>query len=288
MKGKGLGTRGLASLIGAGTTDKEILKNDDAFNEIEIERLQRGKYQPRQEFDKESLEDLARSIQKQGIMQPIVVRPIDSECYEIIAGERRWRGAQLAGLKKVPVTIKHVDDESALAMALIENIQREDLNVMEEAFALQKLQDVFGLSQQEVADSVGKSRSTVTNILRLINLCDEVKTKLQRGELEMGHGRAILPLNAEQQIEIANQISNKGLSVRQTEAMVRKYMAEAEDKPFVKAVILDKDFDTRQTVLAAKIGTRIDIKHTDKGNGKLVINYDSPRHLDIILKLMEK
>src|SRR5690606_30100575 len=188
-----------------------------------VELIQRGKYQPRRDMHTEALEELAESIKAQGVMQPIVVRQIGPEKYEIIAGERRWRATQIAGLDRIPAVIRDVPDEAAIAMALIENIQRENLNPIEEAVALKRLQDEFELTHAEVAQAVGKSRATVTNLLRLIALNEEVKTLLEHGDLEMGHARAILTLEANVQRDIARQIVAKGLSVRQTEAVVRVY-----------------------------------------------------------------
>src|SRR5690606_32409846 len=186
----------------------------------------RGKYQPRRDMNPEALEELANSIRAQGVMQPIVVRPIGPERYEIIAGERRWRATQLAGLDKVPALVREIPDEAAIAMALIENIQREDLNPMEEAIALARLQSEFELTHQQIADAVGKSRVTVTNLLRLMSLREEVQRMLEHGDLEMGHGRALLGLPPEQQAAAATTVVSKGLSVRQTEAMVRRMLEE--------------------------------------------------------------
>ena len=219
-KKRGLGEKGLSALLKG--TSINITKTDivdGELKQIPVELLKRGKYQPRRDMDPEALEELAESIRQQGIMQPIIVRSIGEDVYEIIAGERRWRAAQLASLDRVPTIIRDVPDDAAIAMALIENIQRENLNSMEEAIALQRLQDEFDLTQGEVAEAVGKSRSTVTNLLRLIHLTDEVKLMLEHGDLEMGHGRAMLSLIPEQQVLVARQVETKGLSVRQTESL---------------------------------------------------------------------
>jgi len=192
----------------------DLPKNSDQdgdLRQLPVELIQRGKYQPRREMDAEALEELAQSIRQQGIMQPIVVRLISEGCYEIIAGERRWRASQIAGLDRIPAIIREVPDEAAIAMALIENIQRENLNAMEEAVALKRLQDEFELTQGEVAEAIGKSRTTVTNLLRLINLTEEVKVMLDHGDLEMGHGRAMLSLTPEQQVQVARQVEAKSL-----------------------------------------------------------------------------
>jgi len=245
--------------------------------------IQRGKYQPRRDMDPAALEELASSIRQQGIMQPIVVRPIGEGRYEIIAGERRWRAAQLAMLDRVPAIIRDVPDEAAVAMALIENIQREDLNAMEEAIALARLKEEFQLTHEEVADAVGKSRTTVTNLLRLIGLTTEVKIMLEHGDLEMGHGRAMLTLEPEQQVEVARQVVSKQLSVRQTEALVRKYQEQAEKPVETKSKSIDPDIRRLQDNLAERLGSRVTINHSQKGKGSLVIQYNNLDELDGIL-----
>jgi ParB family chromosome partitioning protein len=283
-KKRGLGEKGLSALL-KGTsinlTKTEFV--DGELKQIPVELLKRGKYQPRRDMDPEALEELAESIRQQGIMQPIIVRPADNNTYEIIAGERRWRAAQLASLDRVPTIVRDVPDDAAVAMALIENIQRENLNSMEEAIALQRLQDEFDLTQGEVAEAVGKSRSTVTNLLRLIHLTEEVKLMLEHGDLEMGHGRAMLSLIPEQQVLVARQVEAKGLSVRQTEALVRKLQNEkatTEAKPITKP---DADVERLQEDLSEKIGAVVKIDHSVKGKGKLVIKYNSLDELDGIL-----
>lgn len=281
-KKRGLGERGLGALL-AGSKVKLQTENtqDGELRELPVDLVQRGVYQPRRDMDPEALEELAESIRQQGVMQPIIVRPIAESRYEIIAGERRWRATQLAGLDRVPAIIRDVPDEAAVAMALIENIQRENLNAMEEAIALQRLQDEFELTQQEVAQAVGKSRSTVTNLLRLIGLSNEVKVMLEHGDLEMGHGRAMLSLSPELQLQAANQVVAKSLSVRQTEALVRKLQEEKDHPKEAKKV--DPDIRRLQQDLSERIGAKVAINHTSKGKGKLVIQYGSVDELDGIL-----
>ena len=293
-KRKGLG-RGLDALLSSSATNTDSVetiksaaqvisaessKLDGSLKELPVEFLQRGKYQPRRDMHQEALEELAESIKAQGVMQPIVVRPIGTDRYEIIAGERRWRATQLAGLEKIPAVIREVPDETAIAMALIENIQREDLNPMEESLALKRLQDEFELTQQEVADAVGKSRTAVTNLLRLLNLTDEVRTMLEHGDLEMGHARCLLTLEAHQQRDIARTIVAKGLSVRQSEALARKALhgAEGESK-----ITVDSDLKQLEEGLGEHVGVPVTIQHTAKGNGKLVLKYNSLDELDGIL-----
>ncbi|MFO7551236.1 MAG: ParB/RepB/Spo0J family partition protein [Haliea sp.] len=284
---KGLG-RGLDALLGAATASQapgavpEGSAEQQILKEIPVDLIQRGKYQPRRDIDPESLQELAESIRAQGIMQPIVVRPISDRKYEIIAGERRWRAAQLAGLDQVPAVIRDVSDESAIAMALIENIQREDLNPIEEAVSLQRLQQEFDLTQQEVADAVGKSRSTIANLLRLMSLQDDVRLLLERGDLEMGHARALLALDGMQQSQAARTVVGKGMSVRQTEALVRN-LQERQEASAPAPAQLDPNIRQLQDDLSQKLGARVQIQHTAKGKGKLVLSYNSLDELDGIL-----
>jgi len=254
---------------------------DGSLKHVPVEFIQPGKYQPRMDLRPEALEELANSIRAQGVMQPIVVRPISTNKYEIIAGERRWRACQLAGLDKIPVIIREVPDNAAIAMALIENIQRENLNPVEEAYALKRLQDEFSLTQQEVADAVGKSRTAVTNLLRLMNLQAEVRTFLEHGDLEMGHARALLGLPAEQQGSVARTIIGKGFSVRQTEALVRRMLGGK--KAGSKSTHQDQDIRALQDELSEKLGTQVQVEHKAKGKGRLVIKYGSLDQLDGIL-----
>lgn len=280
-----IGEKGLGALLKGSNVDLAQQKSseDKKLRDLPVDLVRRGKYQPRRDMDPDALEELAESIRKQGVMQPIVVRPVSDSDYEIIAGERRWRAAQLAGLDRVPAIVRDVPDETAVAMALIENIQRENLNAMEEAIALQRLQDEFELTQAEVAEAIGKSRSTVTNLLRLMNLDSDVQVMLEHGDLEMGHGRALLGLPQAQQLEAANQVAAKSMSVRQTEALVRKLL---EPKPEKKAETQRKDPNINQleNELSEKLGATTQINHGSKGRGKLVISYNSLDELDGILK----
>jgi len=257
------------------------------LSEIAVDRIVRGRYQPRQQFDQESLEELAASIRSQGLMQPVVVRPRATGGFELIAGERRWRAAQLAGLTRIPAVVKEVSDEQASAMALIENIQREDLNPLEEASALQRLRDEFQLTQQQVADAVGKSRVAVTNLLRLLNLAPAVRELLQSGALEMGHARALLSLTAAEQEGLAREVAAKHLSVRQTEALVRRYQNGREaNRNALSGGAPVKDQDTRRLELdlAERVGAPVSINHSASGKGQLVISYSSLDELQGILR----
>lgn len=284
-KKRGLG-RGLDALLAtskAATENTPEADQQDTKGELQklpIEFLQPGKYQPRKDMSPEALEDLAASIRSQGVIQPIVVRPIGNDKYEIIAGERRWRASQLAELSDVPCLIKDVPDEAAVAIALIENIQREDLNAMEEAQALERLMNEFELTHQQVSDAVGKSRSAVTNLLRLNNLNDDVKLLVEHGDIEMGHARALLALQGEQQTEAAQIVSGKGMTVRDTETLVRKLLEPAKQKS-EKSV--DPDVKRLETQLSENLGVAVSIAHNTKGKGKLVINFSDLDQLDGIL-----
>ncbi|MBD9483293.1 ParB/RepB/Spo0J family partition protein [Pseudomonas sp. PDM14] len=284
IKKRGLG-RGLDALLGgtsAAALENEAVQADTReLQHLPLDLIQRGKYQPRRDMDPSALEELANSIKAQGVMQPIVVRPIGGGRFEIIAGERRWRASQQAGLDKIPAMVREVPDEAAIAMALIENIQREDLNPIEEAVALQRLQQEFELTQQQVADAVGKSRATITNLLRLIALPEEIKTLLSHGDLEMGHARALLGLPAEQQVEGARHVVARGLTVRQTEALVRQWL-NSKEKP-VAAPKADPDINRLEQRLAEKLGAPVQIKHGQKGKGQLVIRYNSLDELQGVL-----
>lgn len=281
-KNRGLG-KGIAALMkdSAPVTDvASAVSEDGQLRHLPVDLIQRGQYQPRRDMHQEALEELAASIRSQGVMQPIVVRPVAGDRYEIIAGERRWRACQLAGLHDIPAVIREVSDEDTLAMALIENIQRENLNPMEEAMAMQRLMHEFELTQQALADVVGKNRATVANLLRLNSLTQEVKTMLEHGDLEMGHARALLALNDELQAETARQVVNKGLTVRQTEALVRQIQEPAEKKPVPKP---DANIRSLEEMLGKRLGARVGIQHTEKGKGKLIIQYNSLDELDGIL-----
>ena len=276
----------MASLLGnsiARTSPSQVVEKDGDLKNIPIDLIQRGKYQPRTDMHEEALEELAASIRAQGVMQPIVVRPISSDKYEIIAGERRWRATQIVGLDSIPAIIKPVSDEAAIAMSLIENIQRENLNPIEEATALKRLQDEFELTQQEVANAVGKSRATVTNLMRLIGLTLDVRRMLEHGDLEMGHARALLSLPDIQQSEAARSIVGKGLSVRQTESLVRRLIAEIGSSNRATPKMVDPDIKNLEESLAGKLGAKVMIQHTAKGKGRLVLKYNSLDELEGIL-----
>jgi ParB family chromosome partitioning protein len=246
-----------------------------------VEQLRRGRYQPRTDMDPDALEELAASIRAQGVVQPIVVRPLDEpERYEIIAGERRWRAAQIAGLERVPVVVRDVPDQAAIAISLIENVQRENLNPVEEAQALKRLLDEFGLTHQQVADAVGRSRVTVTNLLRLLELQEEVRRLLEQRAIEMGHARALLALPAEQQGRAAREVAAKGLSVRDTERLVRRLLEPPRPAP---APTADPDVRRLQDNLAERLGAAVRIQHGRGGKGKLVIPYNSLDELDGII-----
>ena len=260
--------------------EEESAESSNELKKLPIELLQPGKYQPRKDMSAEALEELASSIQSQGIIQPIVVRPISESQYEIIAGERRWRAAQQAQLDIVPCLVKDVPDNAAVAIALIENIQREDLNAMEEATALERLMHEFELTHQQVAEAVGKSRTTVTNLLRLNSLLDPVKTMLEHGDLDMGHARALLALESEMQIDAARTVIAKALSVRETEKLVKKLLSPPK-APINKKV--DPNIEALQNSLSEKLGASVAINCNNKGKGKLIINYSSLDELDGIL-----
>ena len=292
-KKRGLG-KGLEALLGAGATvaaaapeaveaSESKQSGDGELKNLPVDILQRGVYQPRIDMNPEALEELANSIRAQGVVQPIVVRPIGGGRYEIIAGERRWRATQLAGLHEIPAVVRDVPDQAAMAMALIENIQREELNPMEEAQALHRLIEEFGLTHQQTADAVGRSRASVSNLLRLLGLNEDVKRMLENGDLEMGHARAILALSGEQQSEIARTVAGKGLSVRETERLVKRTLEGAKQGK-AKEKKVDPDISRLEQELGEKIGARVAIQHGAKGKGKLVINYNSLDELDGILE----
>jgi ParB family chromosome partitioning protein len=282
----GLG-RGLNALLSqTAYLSNEQARKDTAFKKIPVNQLCPGKYQPRKHVSAESLQELADSIQQQGVVQPIIVRPIGYEQYEIIAGERRWRASQMAKLTEVPVVVYEIEDAKALAFSLIENIQREDLNPMEEAYALHRLIEEFGLSHQQTAEAVGKSRTAVTNMLRLLHLADEVKRWVEERQLEMGHARALLTLSAAEQCEVAKVVINRGLSVRETEALVKKYRQSVINKKVkdVESMLKDPNLSHFQTELSERLGAKVVINHTKKGKGSLVIYYNSLGELDGIIE----
>lgn len=281
---KGLG-RGLDALLSGGKSEK-----DDVMKELNVTLLKPGKYQPRSQMDAASLDELAASIKAQGVMQPILVRQLDDGSYEIIAGERRWRGAQLAGLTHVPVLVRSVSNNAALAMALIENIQREDLNPLEEAVGIQRLIDEFKMTHQAAADAVGRSRSAASNLLRLLKLPQAVQILLMEGKLDMGHARALLVLEGAQQITTANQVAIKQLSVRETEKLVNQQQdqlgAEVKTRP-AKAKKMDRDLIRLQESLSSQLGAKVEIKTAKNGAGKLIVAYHSNDHLSGLLEKLK-
>ena len=278
--------RGLDALLGAVPDSAEDAAAAGDLSEVPIDSIHRSAYQPRQEFAEEGLKELAASIKSQGVMQPIVLRRRALGGFEIIAGERRWRAARLAGLATIPAVVRDVSDERAVAMALIENIQREDLNPLEEAVALQRLQEEFHLTQQQVADAVGKSRVAVTNLLRLLQLSAPVRDMLVRGDLEMGHARALLSLPSADQFDVAHQVFTKGLSVRQTEALVRQTLAPRATAHAAARRPAAKDPDTRrlEIELSERLGAPVTIEFDGTSRGRVSIRYNSLDELDTLLK----
>lgn len=273
---KGLG-RGLDALLSGSNTSKQ----NDSLRELKVEQLKPGKYQPRSRMDEASLNELAASIKVQGIMQPILARELADGGYEIIAGERRWRAAQLAELKQVPVIVRKVPDNAALAMALIENIQREDLNPLEEAIGIQRLIDEFQMTHQAAADAVGRSRSAASNLLRLLKLPHAVQDMLMEGSLDMGHARSLLSLEGAQQVLLANKIVLEGLSVREAEKLVQQQGEQTPAKTLNKQVReADRDTQRLQEEISTYLGVRVEIKPNSKGGGKLIIEYSSNDHLE--------
>lgn len=294
MSKRGLG-KGLDALLATSSLAREkqhvashsqALSADGELIELNINQLKPGIYQPRKDMAPEALEELAASIQSQGIIQPIVVRPLGNENYEIIAGERRWRAARQAGLKRVPCLNKDVKDRAAIAMALIENIQREDLNVIEEAEALEKLQDEFVLTHQQVADVIGKSRTTVSNLLRLNQLNVDVKQLVAKKQLEMGHARALLVLENENQSNVAAEVAKKQLTVRQTEALVKKLQSSDVDKPETPEINLSSDAQVQLENLSKQFQSKVDVALNKSGKGKVQIDFESQDHLHKILHLL--
>ena len=285
--------RGLEALLGTGLLNKADAETSSApatsgqssakapgpLMEVPIEQLQRGTYQPRRSFAQEALQSLAESIRAQGILQPIVARALASGGFEILSGERRWRAAQLAELPTVPVVIKDVSDEAAIAIGLIENIQREDLNPVEEALGLKRLQEEFGLNQEQVASAVGRSRPAVANLMRLLQLESEVLGLLERQEIDAGHAKALLALSGGDQVRAARQVYQRGLSVRQTEALVRSL---AIDKPAVSPT--DPNISRLETDLSKQLGAQVKIRHQQSGRGRLEIHYTTLDELDGVLK----
>jgi ParB family chromosome partitioning protein len=278
---KGLG-RGLDALLGGDETPQPATDAaaGNAPRELQITQLQPGKYQPRGRMDQEALKELAESIKTQGVIQPILVRPAAAGNFEIVAGERRWRAARMAGLQTVPVVVREIPDNQALAVALIENIQREDLNAIEQAQGIQRLTNEFGLTHQAAADALGRSRTAVTNLLRLLELAPPVRDLLAEGKLEMGHARALLALPALRQVELANDIATKGLSVREVERRVGELVSRP--KPRVPRAV-DRDVERLQEELAQQIGTPVQLKQKSKGRGLLILQYQSLDQLDALI-----
>ena len=279
VRKRGLG-RGLEALLGDGPpAEAPTATETKARESVGVDEIHRSTLQPRRLFADEGLDELAASIRSQGLLQPVVVRPRAAGGFELIAGERRWRAAQRAGLDQVPVVVRNVDDREALALALIENVQREDLNPIEEAQGLERLRQEFELTQEQVAEAVGKSRPAVANLLRLLNLPEPVHEMLAAGDLEMGHARALLALPSEDQEPMARVVVKGQLSVRQTEALVRR----AGKKPEPKPATVDPDIRRLEVQLSERLGAGVSINHTGKGGGKVVIAYASLNELDGLL-----
>ena len=280
--------RGLDALLGSIQKEKLQLEvqalDHGQFKPIDVSLLKRGEYQPRRFISEHELQELASSIEQHGVMQPIVVRAVVDEQYpyEIIAGERRWRAALLAGLTEIPAIVRELSDQVAIALALIENIQRQDLNPIDQAIALQRFHDEFGLSHQEIAETVGKARATVSNLLRLLSLPEAIKDYMQQGQIDMGHARAILSLKAKDQLDVAKIVIEKGLSVRQTEQLVRERSEPKQDK---KPAEVAPDIEQLTQQLSERFGANVKIDHNQKGKGKLVIHYHSLDELDGILNI---
>ena len=279
--------RGLEALLGPGllsAPDSEgaLLGQpvSGPVDELPIELIQRGQYQPRREFEETGLETLAQSIRAQGLLQPIVVRPIDERRFEILSGERRWRACQIVGLDRLPAIIKEVSDEDAIAIGLIENIQREDLNPVEEGLGLRRLRDEFGLNQEQIANVVGRSRSAVANLLRILTLENEVLKMLERREINTGHAKALLGISGGDQIRAARQVTNGGFSVRQTEALIRRWHTQKLRTP----PITDPNVNSLQQDLSSRLGAEVRIKHHDSGRGRLEVRYSNLKELDGILR----
>jgi ParB family transcriptional regulator, chromosome partitioning protein len=274
-KHKGLG-RGLDALLGADESERK-----DALGTLPVSAIRPGKYQPRTRMDEAALGELAASIRAKGLMQPVLVRPVERGSFELIAGERRWRAAQMAGLTEIPALVREVPDETALAMSLIENIQREDLNPMEEASGVQRLVDEFRMTHDQAADAIGRSRSATTNLLRLLKLTKPVQQMVLQGALEMGHARALLMLEGARQVEAANRVVARGLSVRETEALVRQLARAPASR---KRPGADRDLARLEEEVSEQLGTTVEIRAGRKGKGKIVVHFSGLDHLDQLLK----
>jgi len=282
VKPKGLG-RGLDALL---SSDIEAARNTDALRTLNVAQLQPGKYQPRSHMDDASLQTLADSIKTQGIMQPILVREISSDKFEIIAGERRWRASKIVGLEQIPVLVRDIADEAALAMALIENIQRENLNPLEEAQGIKRLIDEFSMTHEKAAEAVGRSRVAVSNLLRLLLLCSQVQEMLMQNELDMGHARALIGLDPAQQVMLANKIIQQNLSVREVESLVKNLSSSV--KPKLQKTNTNRDVMALQNTLSEKIGASVSISAKANGSGTLKINYSNLDQLDEIIKKISR
>jgi ParB family chromosome partitioning protein len=288
VKRASLGRNLSALLSQSSTLLQDNPKEEENFSRLNIHCLQPSRYQPRREMDPTALDELSASIKQQGLLQPLVVRQIDAEHYEILAGERRWRAAKLAGLTEIPVMIKVVDDESAMAIALIENLQREDLNALDQAYAMHRLTTEFNLTHQQVADILGKSRTAVSNFLRLLSLCDEVKRLLENNDLDMGHARALLALAPEQQAHIASLIVAKDLSVRETEQLIQRLNRKTTDDLTENSNETTSSyielFQEQANQLAQRFKSKVLIQQKASGKGSLVIHFDSKAGLEAILE----
>ncbi len=276
--------RNLSSMLSQTTLEQVKNKTGDQLRDLPLDIIRPGRYQPRSVFDEEKLAELADSIRAQGVVQPVVVRPIGDNQYELIAGERRWRAAQIAELEKIPSVIREVPDEASVAMALIENIQREDLNPLEEATALRRLIDDFQMTQQEAADAVGRSRPAVSNLLRLLELMQEVKDMIDMRQIEMGHARALLSLDDSLQVQAAREVVRKRLSVRETENLVRRLQQSSKKKGTRR---IDPDILRLQNRMAEQLGARVKIQHQASGKGKLTITYTNADEFEGILERLD-
>ncbi len=280
MAGKKRLGRGLDSLLSGAREGAPAGGDDWSLRRIAVERIHRSPYQPRQQFDDDALAELAESIRRQGVVQPVVVRARGDGDFELIAGERRWRAAQQAGIERIPAVLRELSDREAAALALIENIQREDLNPLEQATGLRRLLDEFGFTHREVAEAVGRSRSAVSNMLRLLELAPAVKEMLAEGAIEMGHARALLPLGPDEQVEVARRIARRGFTVREIERLVRERLEGRGESPAPKK---DPNIQRLEERLSERIGAGIDIQHGKSGRGRLVIRYSSLDELDGII-----
>lgn len=272
---KGLG-RGLDALLGGGDEPPR-----ESLTTLPVARIRPGRYQPRTKMDQQALAELAASIRSQGLMQPVLVRPVDRDRFELIAGERRWRAAQMAGLEEVPALVREVPDDAALAMSLIENIQRENLNPMEEAAGVNRLVEEFHMTHEQAADAVGRSRSATTNLLRLLKLAKPVQEMVMEGALEMGHARALLALDGARQIELANRVAARQFSVRETEVLVQRQLRGPAKRLKKKT---DRDLARLEEEVSERLGTTVEIRPSRKGTGKVLLHYSSLEHLEELLK----